>query len=171
MKDLPQQPAIRVDYQLSSKLRVTGKYSGERARVLVTPGQIAGFTDVLFPYPFITNYAFTANYALSPTTFLEGTYGFIRNELRAETRAASWSTIRRTASTAMPDFPLLYPDAGMVDSTVLRNEVLQRYEPGVLGRQQINLPPCSVGAAASARRRPTSATRVAEHQPDAGRRD
>ena len=33
-----QQPAIRLDYQLSSKLRVTGKYSGERQRVLITPG-------------------------------------------------------------------------------------------------------------------------------------
>ena len=76
-----QQPAIRLDYQLSSKLRVTGKYSGERARVLTRPGLIQGFTDALTPYPFITNYGITVNYALSPTTFVEGTYGFIRNEL------------------------------------------------------------------------------------------
>ena len=32
--NLTQQPAIRLDYQLSSKLRVTGKYSGQRARKL-----------------------------------------------------------------------------------------------------------------------------------------
>jgi hypothetical protein len=32
--NLTQQPSIRVDYQLSSKLRVTGKYSGQRARKL-----------------------------------------------------------------------------------------------------------------------------------------
>ena len=49
--------------------------------MLTTPGLIPGFTDVFNPYPFITNYAFTVNYAISPTTFLEGTYGFIRNEL------------------------------------------------------------------------------------------
>ena len=54
---------------------------GERQRVLTTPGLIPGFTDVLFPYPFITKYSVTANYMLTPTTFLEGTYGFIRNEL------------------------------------------------------------------------------------------
>ena len=36
---------------------------------------------MLSPYPFITNYAITANYTMSPTTFIEGTYGFIRNEL------------------------------------------------------------------------------------------
>ena len=40
--NLTQQPAIRVDYQLSSKLRFTGKYSGQRARRLITPGTIAG---------------------------------------------------------------------------------------------------------------------------------
>ena len=36
---------------------------------------------MLNPYPFITNYGMTANYTLNPTTFIEGTYGFIRNEL------------------------------------------------------------------------------------------
>ena len=59
MDNLTQQPAIRLDYQLSSKLRVTGKYSGQRARKLITPGTIPGFTDVLNPYPFITNYGAT----------------------------------------------------------------------------------------------------------------
>ncbi len=48
---------------------------------LITPGNIQGFTDVLTPYPYITNYAATVNYTLNPTTFIEGTYGFIRNEL------------------------------------------------------------------------------------------
>ena len=37
-KDLIQQPAIRLDYQMNSKLRFTGKYSGQRQRKLVTPG-------------------------------------------------------------------------------------------------------------------------------------
>ncbi len=66
VKNLTQQPAIRLDYQLSSKLRVTGKYSGQRSRALVTPGLIQGFTDVLSPYPYITNYAATVNYTHQP---------------------------------------------------------------------------------------------------------
>ena len=81
VENLTQQPAIRIDYQLSSKLRLNGKYSGQRARPITTPGLIPGFTDVNTPYPYITNYAATVNYTMSPTTFLEGTYGFIRNEL------------------------------------------------------------------------------------------
>ena len=72
VENLTQQPAIRIDYQLSSKLRLNGKYSGQRARPITTPGLIPGFTDVNTPYPYITNYAFTVNYTLSPTTFVEG---------------------------------------------------------------------------------------------------
>ena len=79
--NLTQQPAIRVDYQMSQKLRVTGKYSGQRARKLVTPGAIQGFSDVQNPYPFITNYGVTVDYQLNNSTFVEGTYGFIRNQL------------------------------------------------------------------------------------------
>src|SRR5204863_445683 len=81
VENLTRQPAIRIDYDMLSKLRLTGKYSGQRARPIVTPGLIPGFTDVLTPYPYITNYAVTVNYTMNPTTFIEGTYGFIRNEL------------------------------------------------------------------------------------------
>ena len=80
-ENLTQQPAIRLDYQLSSKLRFTGKYSGQRARKLITPGTIPGFNDVQNPYPFITNYGVTVNYTMNSSTFIEGTYGFIRNQL------------------------------------------------------------------------------------------
>jgi len=79
--NLTQQPAIRIDYQLSSNFRVTGKYSGNRARKLVTPGTIQGYNDVLNPYPFITNYGVTVNYQVNNSTFVEGTYGFIRFSL------------------------------------------------------------------------------------------
>src|SRR5207245_1113577 len=79
--NLTQQPSIRLDYQLSQNLRFTGKYSGQRARRLVTPGTIQGFNDVLNPYPYITNYGVTADYTLNSSTFVEATYGFIRNQL------------------------------------------------------------------------------------------
>src|SRR6266566_8219793 len=61
-ENLTQQPTIRLDYQLSSKLRFTGKYSGQRARKLITPGSLQGFNDVRNPYPFITNYGVTVDY-------------------------------------------------------------------------------------------------------------
>src|SRR5262249_20872010 len=74
--NLTQQPAIRIDYQASQKVRVTGKYSGQRARKLITPGTIQGFNDMQNPYPFITNYGATVDVQINNSTFLEGTYGF-----------------------------------------------------------------------------------------------
>src|SRR5262249_44332197 len=106
--NLVQQPAIRLDYQLSSKLRVTGKYSGQRERVLTRPGLIPGFTDVLFPYPFITNYAITGNYAINPTTFLEGTYGFIRNELTGGNENGILMNDSSNRLNGLAGFPLIY---------------------------------------------------------------
>ena len=48
------------------------------------------------PFPYITNYAATVNYTISPTTFLEGMYGFIRNELTGGNEAVFSSPRRRT---------------------------------------------------------------------------
>jgi hypothetical protein len=141
VKDLQQQPAIRLDYQLSSKLRVTGKYSGQRARRLTTPGLIQGFTDVFNPNPFITNYAVTVNYAISPTTFMEGTYGFIRNELVGGNEGGVLVNESANRLVSLPDFPMLYPDAGRVDPKYYANEVLNDVNPPWWDGSTINLPP------------------------------
>src|SRR5947207_7024825 len=50
VNQLQQQPAIRLDSQLSPKMRLTWTYGGDRQRVLTTPGGIQsngipGFTD------------------------------------------------------------------------------------------------------------------------------
>ena len=141
--NLTQQPAIRVDYQLSQKLRVTGKYSGQRARKLVTPGAIQGFNDVQNPYPFITNYGVTVNYQLNNSTFVEGTYGFIRNQL-----AGGGSIGGNSARGGMlvndvvepleqpSGLPAALPERRRGRSAVLRLRRLERSEPGLVGRQQ-----------------------------------
>ena len=141
VENLTQQPAVRVDYQLSSKLRVTGKYSGQRARALITPGLIQGFTDVLTPYPYITNYAFTVNYALNPTTFLEGTYGFIRNELTGGNEGGVLVNESSNRLTAMPNFPILYAEAGDVDPNYYAMEVMEDTKPPFWDGSRLNLPP------------------------------
>jgi hypothetical protein len=141
VKNLTQQPAIRLDYQLSQKLRVTGKYSGERARRLTTPGLIEGFTDVFNPNPFVTNYAVTVNYAISPTTFMEGTYGFIRNELVGGNEGGVLVNDSSNRLTSLPDFPMLFPDAGRVDPKYYANQVLNDVNPPWWDGTSINLPP------------------------------
>ena len=145
--NLTQQPSIRMDYQLSSSFRVTGKYSGQRARRLVTPGTIAGFNDVLNPYPYITNYGVTVNYTLNNSTYLEGTYGFIRNQLAggASIGATGTGGILVTDSsnrlTSLPGFPLFYKDAGVVDQRYYAFGVLNDLNPVWWDGTRINLPP------------------------------
>ena len=141
VKQLTQQPAIRLDYQLSQKLRVTGKYSGQRQRVLTVPGLIPGFTDVKTPYPFITNYAVTANYAINPTTFLEGTYGFIRNELAGGNENGVLMNESANRLSSMPGFPLIYPDAAIVPKDAYAYEVMQDVKPPFWDGTKMNLPP------------------------------
>jgi hypothetical protein len=141
VKNLVQQPALRLDYQMSPNLRLTGKYSGQRARRLITPGLIQGFTDVLTPYPYITNYAVTVNYTLSPTTFLEGTYGFIRNELTGGNENGVLVNESSNRLNGLAAFPLLYPDAGVVNKRYYAYEVMQDVTPPFWDGTSLNLPP------------------------------
>ena len=141
VKQMVQQPALRVDYQLSSKLRVTGKYAGQRMKPLTTPGLIPGFTDVLSPYPFITNYGVTANYTISPTTFLEGTYGFIRNELTGGNEGGVLVNDSANRLKSLPDFPLLYPNAGIVNPSYYAYQTMQDIKPAFWDGKKLNLPP------------------------------
>ena len=146
-QNLTQQPAIRADYQLSPNLRLTGKYSGQRSRRLITPGTISGFNDVLNPHPYITNYGVTVNYTMNSSTFIEGTYGFIRNQLAggASIGATGTGGILVTDSSnrlnSLPGFPLLYPNAGVVDERYYAKGVLDELNPVWYDGQRINLPP------------------------------
>jgi hypothetical protein len=139
--DLTQQPAVRIDYQLSSKLRFTGKYSGQRARAQVTPGTIPGFNDVLHPYPYITNYGVTVNYTMNPTTFIEGTYGFIRNELAGGGSGGILVNDSANRLNSLPSFPMLYPQAGVVDERYYAYETMQDLNPVFWDGTSLNLPP------------------------------
>ena len=75
------QPAVRVDYQPTTKLRMTGKYSGWQQRRDRINGSLPGFNDTQMQRPVISNIGVTVNYNLTNTMFIEGTYGRSRNEL------------------------------------------------------------------------------------------
>ncbi|MGH9309955.1 MAG: hypothetical protein ACRD1U_11310, partial [Vicinamibacterales bacterium] len=141
VEDLIQQPAVRLDYQLNSNIRVTGKYSGQRSRIITRPGIIPGFSDALTPYPFITNYAITGNWTINPTTFLEGTYGFIRNELAGGNENGILVNEASNRLTSMPGFPMLYPDAGVVNERYYGFEVMEEIKPPFWDGRSLNLPP------------------------------
>lgn len=138
---LAQQPAVRLDYQATGKLRLTGKYSGERLRAVKRPGNIAGFTDVYTPYPYITNYGITVNYMISPTTFIEGTYGSIKNELADGNEGGILYNEESNRLKSLKDFPLLYPDAGVIDPQSYAAKVMEKEKPPFWDGKSLNLPP------------------------------
>jgi hypothetical protein len=140
-KNLIQQPAIRLDYQMSSKLRLTGKYSGQRERVVTRPGVFSGFNDVYNPYPYITNYAATVNYTLTPTTFIEGTYGFIRNELTGGNEGGILVNESANRLASLANFPLLYPNAGVVSQDYYAYQTMEDTKPAFWDGTKLNLPP------------------------------
>jgi hypothetical protein len=144
-KNLLQQPAVRVDYQFSPGLRVTGKYSGQRERERVREGTMPGFNDVLIPWPYITNYGITVNYTLNPTTFLEGTYGSIKNELAGGGSGGLLVNPAANRLTNLSGLPLIYPNAGYVEPKYYQYEGLTRgVEAGgavYFDGTNVNLPP------------------------------
>jgi hypothetical protein len=139
---LTHQPAVRVDYQFSPALRVSGKYSGQRQRVLTVPGSIPGFNDALHPWPFIRNWAFTANYTFNPTTFIEGTYGLIQNRLAGQGNVGiQMAPSANRLNSGLADLPLIYPDAGVVDTRYYQYSALSEVNPPYFQDGRVLLPP------------------------------
>lgn len=121
-KRLTQQPTVRIDWQQSSRLRLTTKYAGQRATVKPTPGSIPGFNDSLNRFPFITVASGTVDYTLTPTTVIEGTYGFYQAD---EQGAIMVSPLTNRDAIGLGNFPMLYPDAGIVPPGSYQEKVLQ----------------------------------------------
>jgi hypothetical protein len=138
---LTQQPAVKIDYQLSEKLRFSGKYSGQRQRALTVPGQLPGFNDAYTPHPYITNYALTVNYMISPKTFIEGTYGRIMNELAGGNENGILVNPESNRLKSLKDFPLLYPDAGVLPPESYGYKMMELTKPPAWDGKSMNLPP------------------------------
>jgi hypothetical protein len=138
---LTQQPAVKVDYQLSPKLRFSGKYSGQIQRPLVQPGLIPGFSDAYVPYPTITNWGTTVNWVVNSTTFVEGNYGMIKNELAGGNEGGILVNDSANRLSSLPGFPLLYPTAGMIPTSSYAYQVMQAEKPVFWDGTSINLPP------------------------------
>ena len=56
----------------------------------------------------------TVNYMISPTTFIEGTYGRIKNELAGGNENGILINEESNRLKSLKDFPMLYPDAGVL---------------------------------------------------------
>jgi len=135
------QPGYRIDYQASQSFRVGVKYSGWTQRKQTINGSLPGFNDSRMQNPTVSSLAFTANYQLNPSTFLEGTYGHSQNEL-AGCALAQVNTGPSFCTAGLPmnpssnrdniglaALPMLYPDANKLNPSYYATQALNKMSP------------------------------------------
>ena len=126
------QPAVRVDYQPFQSLRVSVKYQGAIQRQQIFNGTIPGFNDSKMVHPRIGTEAVTVNYSISPTTFLEATYGRAGNQLAAcgpgptfcNNVAIPTNPISNLNNAGLSALPLLFPDASVLNPDYYAYQIL-----------------------------------------------
>jgi len=143
-QQLTQQPAVKLNYQATQKLRFSAKYDGQIARSVTTPGY-----NAYVPYPWIANEGATVTYVISPTAFIGGTYGRIENQLAGGNESGIPTDPSSNRLTALPTFPELYSNAGVMNPGYYGYQIIQATKP-------LN------------RRRGANGILVPEHQSDAG---
>jgi Carboxypeptidase regulatory-like domain len=122
------QPALRVDYQVTPGLRVSFKYQGNNMSKRVTLGSLPGWNDGIVPIPEKGTEAVTVNYNINASTFLEGTYGRAGNQL-AGCGGLPVNDTSDARTTGLANFPLLFPDANVINPDYYAYEILQSQNP------------------------------------------
>jgi hypothetical protein len=147
------QPAVRLDYQPSMKLRGTFKYSGWSQQDVVIPGTIPGWNDTRQYNPFVRTLATTVNYSLTNSTFLEGTYGEAQNSLTGCALAQNNTgpsfcraafPMNSTASLAgagLQNLPFIFPDASVINPSYFAYEALNGVKPPIWDGKRISMVP------------------------------
>jgi hypothetical protein len=131
-KNLIQQPSVRVDYQFTPGLRLNARWARQLTRRRVQQGTLPGYNDILQFGSYAYTTGATVNYTINNTTFLEATFGQAQNELIGGNSGGLLTSPQANRLHAFPDFPLIYPDAGLVDP--------RSYQFDMLTRQSADLP-------------------------------
>jgi hypothetical protein len=147
------QPAIRLDYQPTQKLRATFKYSGWQQRDQTINGTLPGFNDTRMQRPLVSSWVTTINHTFGPTTFLEATYGRSQDEL-AGCPLAQQSTGPLFCTSAIPmgpssdrrsvgleNLPLLFPDANIINAEYYAHKAFGMVKPDFWDGTRAWLPP------------------------------
>ncbi len=147
------QPAVRLDYQPTQKLRATFKYSGWSQQDVTIPGTIPGWNDTRQYNPFVRAIASTVNYSLTNTTFLEGTWGLAQNSLTgcALAQANTGPSFCRAAlpmnsnaslqGAGLTNLPFIFPEASVINPSYFAYEALNGVKPAIWDGARISMVP------------------------------
>jgi len=140
-KTLTYQPSVRFDYQPASKLRFTAKFNGQNnaAGRPLTPGSLPGYNDTqrIKGTEWTSTWAASANYTISPTTFLEATYGTARNY----GTTVLMTDASNVNNVGLAGLPLVYPEGRALDQNYFAYEALAKSGTPFFQDGQILLPP------------------------------
>jgi hypothetical protein len=139
-KQMSYQPSVRVDYQPTSKLRITGKFNGQNNGTWQAPGTLPGYNDTIRSIPgteWVSTIGFSGSWTINSTTFLEATYGRARNYLSA----VSVNDATNINNTGLNALPILYPDARKIDPGYFGAQVLGSYDVPWYKNGTVLLPP------------------------------
>jgi hypothetical protein len=147
------QPALRLDYQPTQKLRATFKYSGWQQRNQTINGTLPGFNDTRMQRPVVSSWVVTGSYAFDATTFFEATYGRSQDEL-AGCALAQTSTGPHFCTSAIPvgdgsdvragglaGLPVLFPDANVINRDYYAYQAFEMVKPPFWDGTRAWLPP------------------------------
>ena len=134
---LSTQPAMRFDYQPTSKLRGSFKYSGFSQREQTQLGSIPGWNDTRMVSPHVSLIAATVNYTLSPTLFLEGTtghssayqggcFGVGSGGGPQFCNAFTMTANANRNNLGLGDIPFIFPEASVIDNRYFVYSLLNR---------------------------------------------
>jgi hypothetical protein len=148
---LAYQPAVRLDYQPTARLRASFKYTGWSQRKETVNGSIPGFNDTRMQNPVVSTTAVTVNYNLNPTMFLEGTYGRSGNEQAGCaltggganfcTAALPMNPNSNRNAAGLGNLPFLFPDANVLNPDYYAYGVLNDVQPPIWDGTRIQMPP------------------------------
>ena len=133
------QHVVRVDYQVSQKLRFNAKYAGKTATVYVNPGSIPGFNDAKTVWPQDHLPSATVDYVINSSMVFEGTWGMTQGNERAA-QGIQITPYTNKNNYGLGDFPTLYPDA-VVPVGSYQERVLKATEVPYVVNGRLALPP------------------------------
>jgi hypothetical protein len=149
---LSTQPAMRFDYQPTSRLRASFKYSGFSQRQQLQQGSIPGWNDTQMVSPHVSLIAATINYSLSPTLFLEGTtghssayqggcFGVGGGGGPQFCNAFTMTPNANRNNIGLGDIPFIFPDANVIDNRYFVYSLLNRSGSPMWDGTRVLLPP------------------------------
>jgi hypothetical protein len=123
------QPTVKIDYLPTSKIRTTFKVTAWGQQNHIITGTLPGFNDSIQARPVIKTIAFTGNYTLTPTMFLEAVVGTAQSQITgcglnggskgtgAEFCQVGLPTaaVSNMATAGFGALPALYPNANLID--------------------------------------------------------